>query len=173
LNDSSGTTQAGQTRSAVVTRKPPTQSSVARCPAALFRDPASIIRRPRMPVRPEAVRELLQRCAQRLSSPDAWLQGAQSETVEGERTLPESSDAECWDLLGVLRCEALRMCGGETLEGPAWELYLAAAKKLAEALVEHLDCRRVSRDPPTALAAWNDAEERTHDQILNLFALAG
>ncbi len=120
----------------------------------------------------EKVRELLKRSAIRLRPPDAWMQHAQSETEGGEDTHPRSSRARHWDCLGALRVEAQAMVGSLRFEGPAQQLYDAAMRRMSNAMVEHLDCRLGSRHAPTAVAHWNDAQERTQDEVLDLFALA-
>ena len=108
----------------------------------------------------ELVRELLRRGSERLRTPGAWLQGGQSVTAAGEDTKPEAQNAAQWCCLGAVRSAAAQMCGGK-FEGTARQLYEAATFRMARALIEHLDCRRVSRDPATAPLSANVTETVT------------
>lgn len=123
---------------------------------------------------PETVSAVLRGAVTRILSPPKWSQGAMARTAVGAKVAPESAGAMAYCAYGSVRAEAL------SLLKPGTDLMArGVALKLAEHASKHLGMVLVSMglkvhptDAPRTVMEWNDADGRTHDEVLWLFSEA-
>ena len=84
-----------------------------------------------------------------LATPDRWTKGRFAADTSGHGVAPSNPEATCFCMLG-----ALRRCY------PALEEYLAIRKRLGKWLHETYGI--------SSVVVFNDAEERTHSDVVNV-----
>lgn len=93
----------------------------------------------------------LRRARELLSESGRWVKGASARSVSNDIVHPTSKAACCWCLIGAL----YHVTNGDSLEHED-ELCSAFGMPERSACFE-------------MLAAWNDADERTHAEVLDAF----
>ncbi len=93
---------------------------------------------------PASVRDVLVKARELIATPDRWTKGAFARTEAGAIVPPDRPVAACWCAIGALR----RVTGDTGYRGAFVELQSAADYDLPH---------------------WNDAPERTHDEVLAAF----
>jgi hypothetical protein len=92
---------------------------------------------------PLSVADVLDRAAEKLEAPGAWLQGEAAESADGFTVLPKSSDAVCWCVMGAVWAVT-----------PNKEIGRAARDVLAGLVGTPL------------VSSWNDAIDRTQPEVV-------
>jgi hypothetical protein len=92
---------------------------------------------------PLSVADVLERAADKLEAPGAWLQGEAAESAEGFTVLPKSTDAACWCAMGAVWAVT-----------PDNETGRAARDVLAGLVGTPL------------VSSWNDAMGRTQSEVV-------
>lgn len=95
--------------------------------------------------------EILKKARELLSDPARWTQNAYARDVTGRGVPPTSSSATCWCLIGALAAAEGSQCGVS---------FIAVSEK-SKAAVDAFN--------ETHLPIWNDAPDRTHNEVLQRF----
>lgn len=131
-------------------------------------------------VDPVAVLHVVKKARLMLSGEEAWTQGQSARTSEGLGTTAFNKEAVCYCFTGAVRRATGYILGAETeaeffgkeTDWLGWNIFLNTAHRVWELAVEVDPLVKAYRgDLSTdfrAVIGWNDAEDRTHADVLAL-----